>query len=229
MLNRNHAGEFIFHYIDDTDEVISAIKEICSYTKIGKQFAEGDYVDQNGADGYETIVRAAVKVANGPMISAGSLERALTLLIDSGELKPKKFTPAAQLSEPEEDTRPRDKNGKLLTAAQIKWSSFSRFANTASMEEVNRRKASDPEFRQFVAASLRGEMLPAEDGVEPAGQSKTKARVSAELIEFARKYTKEPIENLRPKGGFVKLEGEQISWNDFQNLLYKASAAGVIR
>jgi hypothetical protein len=239
-------GEFVFHY-SDTDEVVSSLKEIFNDTEIGQQYISGDYVTKDGTNGYDQIVQAAVKIAGGgPMLTIDILARALELLIDSGELRPKNAAKAKQLEEPEEDLRPRDRNGKLLTPAQIKWSEYRQFVESggqrfnqrtgqfeatgqpASTDEINRRKQSDPEFRQYVVSSLRNELLPAQDGVTPLGQSQNKTRVSADLVEFARKYRKEPVDNLRPRGGFVTLEGEQIPWSEFQNLMNKATAAGVI-
>jgi hypothetical protein len=229
MVRRNQAGEIIFHYSDDTDEVVSSLREIFSNTEIGQQYVTGDYVAKDGRDGYEEIVKAAVKVAGGPMISIGSLTHALTLLIDSGELRPKKSKSAPQLSEPEEDNRPRGRDGKLLTAAQIAWGEMAGFAETASADAIRQRKNVDGKFREFVATNLRREMQgEIGDAVVPAGQPTTKVRISKDLVEFARKYNREPISNLRPKGGFVTLEGEQIPWATFNDLLNKATAAGAI-
>jgi hypothetical protein len=221
-------GAIHFEYLD-TDEVVMALKEIFNDTEIGRQYIAGDYVAKDASDGYELIVQAAVRVAGGPMVSLPILKYALTLLIDSGELRPKKFTPAAQLVEPEVDNRPRSRDGKVLTPQQIQWSEFRLFAEQASMPEINLRKQSDPEFANFVRKNLQREMSQEiGDAVTPAGQPTAKARVSQELTDFARKYNKEPIANLRPKGGFVTLDGEQIPWSEFQNLMNKATAAGVL-
>jgi hypothetical protein len=77
---------------------------------------------------------------------------------------------------------------------------------------VTRRKQSDPSYAAYVRKALQAEMSQEIDGaVTPAGQPTTKVRVSQELTDFARKYNKEPIANLRPKGGFVTLDGEQKS------------------
>jgi neutral trehalase len=133
-------------------------------------------------------------------------------------------TQTKQLEEPEEDLRPRDRNGKLLSQAQISWGEMARFAESASIQQINERKNSDPQFRQFVETNLRREMLPAEDGIPQV----KKTRVSQEVADFAFKYNREPIANLRPKGGFVTLAGEQIPWSQFQSLMAKAMAAGAI-
>jgi hypothetical protein len=67
------------------------------------------------------------------------------------------------------------------------------------------------------------------DAVTPAGQvAGGKARASQELVHFAHKYTHEPTANLRPKGGYVTLAGETISWAVFNDLLNKATAARLL-
>ena len=85
-------------------------------------------------------------------------------------------------------------------------------------------------FADFVRHNLRLEMQSQEvgDGVIPAGASTTKAKASAELVRFAQNFVKEPSANLRPKGGYVTLAGEQIAWPTFNDLLSRASAANLI-
>ena len=171
-----------------------------------------------------------MQIAGGPAISSRHLVHALTLLIDSGELKPKNLVQTAQLEEPEEDTRPRDRNGKLLTPQQIAWGEMTRFAETATPDAIRQRRHTDQVFAEFVRTNLRREMQeqPVGDGVTPAGQLTTKARASQELVDFTSKYNREPIANLKPKGGFVTLGGEQMPWSTFNDLLNKATAARLL-
>jgi hypothetical protein len=229
MVRRNQAGEFIFHYADDTDEVISALKEIFNDTEIGQRYVTGDFVAKDGTDGYAEIVRAGVRVAGGPMLTIGILQHALTLLIDSGELKPKKFKPAAQLAEPEIDNRPRGRDGKILTDAQLKWQEYRTWSETASSSEVNLRKQSDSGYAAYVRKALQAEMSQEiGDRVIPAGEPTTKARVNQELTEFARKYNQEPSQNLKPRGGVVLLAGEQIQYPRFLELVNAATNARLL-
>jgi len=218
--------------VDDQDEVVSALKEIFTTNEAGKNYKQNFYMKATGDSDYEKLIKAAVQIAGGPMISAGNLAHAISLLIDSGELKPKNLTHAAQLEEPEEDLRPRDKNNKLLTPEQISWGEMSRFAATATSDAVRQRKNIDGKFREFIQTNLRREMQeqPVGDAVTPAGQptTKAKAKASKELVDFAHKYIHEPTANLRPKGGFVTLGGEPIPWSTFNDLLSRASAANLL-
>jgi hypothetical protein len=229
MITRDLEGQIRFHSVEDEGEVTSALKEIFNSTDVGRDYKTNYYTKQTGDDDYGKLIKAAIQIAGSEMVSINDLTRALILLIDSGEIRRKNFTQAAQLDEPEEDRRPRDRNGKLLTDAQIAWGEMARFAETASVDAIRQRKHVDGKFREFVATNLRREMdRPVGDSVAPAGQPTTKARLTQELIDFARKYSKEPIANLRPKAGFVTLEGQQISWATFNNLLNEATAAGAI-
>ena len=64
--------------------------------------------------------------------------------------------------------------------------------------------------------------------VQPLGQPTTKARASQEIVTFAQQFLVEPRYNLKPKNGMVTLAGKQMSWPTFNELLDKATAAGLI-
>jgi hypothetical protein len=229
MIGRNTEGDVTFT-IDDRDELVSSIKEILTTTEIGQTYNKLYYAKERGDDDAAKMVAAAQQIAGGPNISIRHLTRALELLIDSGELQPKNVAQSAQLEEPAEDLRPRDENGKLLTQAQLDWSEMTAFAQTATPDAIRQRRHTDSAFAEFVRTNLRREMQeePVGDAVTPLGQSTTKARASQDLVDFARKYTLEPTTNLRPKGGYVTLAGETISWAVFNDLFSKATAARLL-
>ena len=213
----------------DEQEVVSALKEIFNTTEIGKTYKKEFYVKDRGDDDFEKLVRAAIQIAGSDMISIGDLSHALTLLIDSGEIKPKNFTATQPLEEPVEDTRPRDRNGKLLTDAQIAWGEMARFAETASADAIRQRKNVDGKFREFVANNLRREMQgEIGDAVIPAGQPTAKTRANQTLVDFARKYNAEPSQNLKPRGGFILLAGEQVPYSQFLELVNAATNARLL-
>jgi hypothetical protein len=228
MIGRNADGEITFT-VDDREELVGALKEIFATTEIGKLYKTEYFTRESADEDAGKLVGAAMQIAGGPNISIQHLTKALELLIDSGKFKAKNLTQTEQLEEPAEDTRPR-KNGKLLTPQQIAWGEMARFAETATPDAIRQRRHTDSVFADFVRTNLRREMAATEvgDAVTPAGQPKTKARASQELVDFARKYNAEPIANLRPKGGFVRLEGEQLTWATFNDLLSRASAANLL-
>jgi len=98
------------------------------------------------------------------------------------------------------------------------------------MAEINRRKQTDPGFASFVVKNVQRELQQGVgDAVTPAGTSQLPRHdVNQSLAEFARKYHAEPIVNLKPKGGFVTLAGEQMTWANFQTLLNRATDAHLI-
>lgn len=228
MIGRNADGEITFT-VDDREEVVGALKEIFRTTDVGKLYLKEFYTKERGDEDAEKILGAAIQVAGGQNISSRNLEHALTLLIDSGELRVKNLTQAVPLEEPEEDTRPRGRDGKVLTDSQLKWQEYRTWSETASSSERKLRMQSDPGYGTFVRKAYQAEMnQPVGDAVTPAGQSATKAKASAELVRFAQNFLKEPSSNLRPKNGMVSLAGEQIAWPIFNDLLSRASAANLL-
>jgi hypothetical protein len=229
MISRNPDGDVAFT-IDERDELVSALKELLRSTEIGQLYTKEYFTKARADEDGDKIIAAAVQIAGGQLISSRHLEHALDLLITSGELKAKNLTQAVQLEEPEEDKRPRDKNGKLLTQAQLDWSEMTTFAQTATPDAIRQRKHVDGKFREFIQTNLRREMQeqPVGDAVVPAGQSVTKAKASQQLVDFAQKFLREPSSNLRPKNGMVTLAGEQITWPTFNDLLNKATAARLL-
>jgi len=230
MIGRNTETGDITFTIDDREEVVGALKEIFRTTEVGKLYLKEFYTKERGDEDAEKILGAAIQIAGSQNISTRHLQHALTLLLDSGEIQPRVAAQAEQLEEEPEDLRPRDRNGKLLTPQQIAWSEMTTFANTATPDAIRQRRHTDSVFAEFVRTNLRREMAETAigDAVVPAGQSVTKARSSQELVDFARKYTLEPTTNLRPKGGYVTLGGEQMSWSTFNDLLSRASAANLL-
>lgn len=227
-VRRDNQGEIIFT-TDEDKEIEGALKEIFNTTEVGQDYKKNYYIKARCDEDYDKLVAAAIQIAGGPFICGRHLQHALTLLIDSGEFKPKNFAPAAQLAEPEEDLRPRDRNGKLLSEAQIAWSSMRQFAETASMAEINRRKASDPEFANFVRKNLEREMAQEiGDRVIPAGEPEKKSKANAELIEFVQKYNRTPSDALKPRGGYVKLDGELLLHSTYLSLVERAAQARLL-
>jgi hypothetical protein len=229
MITRNSEGDVVFS-IDERDELVGALKEIITSTEIGKLYKTEYFVSKRGDEDAEKILAAAIRVAGGELVSAKDLARGLELLMDSGEIQPKNATQSAPLEEPEEDLRPRDKNGKLLTPEQIAWGEMSRFASTATPDAIRQRRHIDHVFAEFVRTNLRREMAETTvgDAVTPIGQPTTKARASQDLVDFVRKFHAEPSQNLKPRNNVVLLAGEQIPYPRFIELVNAASNAHLL-
>jgi hypothetical protein len=228
MISRTQDGEIVFHAIDDRDELKSAFKEMFS-TDIGKLYKK-EYFTPSAVEEHEVrLVAAAQQIAGGPRISSRHLVHALTLLVDSGELQPRVAVQTAQLAEPEEDLRPR-KNGKLLTPEQIAWGEMSRFATEATSDQIRQRKNTDHKFREFIQTNLRREMdQPVDGAVTPAGEPEKKLKASAELVDFVHKYNRTPSDALKPRGGYVHLDGQQpMPYSTFISLVERAAQARLL-
>jgi hypothetical protein len=230
MIGRNTETGDITFTIDDREELVSSFKEIFATTDVGRDYKTNYYTKDRADSDAARIVGAAQQIAGGSNISVRHLTRALELLISAGEIQPKNITQSTQLEEEPEDLRPRDRNGKLLTPQQIAWSEMTTFANTATPDAIRQRRHTDQVFAEFVRTNLRREMAETAvgDAVVPAGQSENKSRATQELVAFAHKFNHEPSANLRPKGGYVMLAGEQMPWSTFNDLLSKATAARLL-
>jgi hypothetical protein len=228
MIARNQDGQITFT-VDDRDEVISALKEVFRTTDVGKLYLKDFYTKERGDDHAEKILAAAIQISGSQNISVQHLTRAVELLLDSGEIQPRVAVQAAQLEEPEPDTRPKGRDGKPLSDSQLKWQEYRIWSETASSSERKLRTQSDPGYATYVRKAYQAEMDQEIGGaVTPLGQPTTKARASKELESFAQKFLVEPSSNLRPKNGMVSLAGEQISWPAFNELLSKATAARLL-
>src|SRR5438874_163115 len=228
MVTRDSQGALRFDVADE--EVLVAMDEVMSSTDIGQLYVEEYLTVESSSADIEKVKAAAVRIAGGPQISADDMARALSLLIENGQIRPKNFKVVTPVEAPEPDTTPRDKRtGKPLTEAQLAWGEMMRFATEASADAIRQRQHKDFRFVEFMQHHLRQEMraTPVADGVVPIGQSQGK-KATPELIAFAQKYTKEPSNNLRPRGGYVSLAGEQIGYQDFLRQVDAATAAGLI-
>lgn len=228
MIGRNEAGEFTFT-VDERTEVIDGLKEVFM-TPVGLEYKRSFYVPENGDADLEKILKAAQLVAGGPNITVGAMLRGLELVLDAGEIQPNDFAAAEpELVEPEEDTRPRDKNGKLLTAVQIAYAEHVEYANSHSAEECRRRARSDAEFGKFMRKQLSAEMSqPIGDAVTPAGEPEKKSRETLELRKFVTDFQNTPSDLLKPRGGYVTIGGQQMRWSDYRATLEKAAQAGLL-
>jgi hypothetical protein len=229
MLSRTSEGEIIFSAVDDRDELVSSLKEILATTEIGQLYKKEFYTKERADEDCAKMIAAAQQIAGGPMISSRHLQHALTLLIDSGEIQAKHLTQVTQLEEPEEDLRPRDRNGKLLTKEQLIWSEYRTWSETASSSERKLRTQSDAGYATFVRKAYQAEMAQEiGDAVNPVGQPTTKARANQDLVDFVRKFHAEPSQNLRPRNGVVLLAGQQIPYPQFIELVNAATNAHLL-
>ena len=240
---RNREGEFLLTFDSDT-EIKDAVLELLT-TETGRRYKKEFYDKERGGEDFAAAVGLAQKKTGREAISNNELRSAFQVLMTANVI-PRRSDEAnwQQLTAPPEpeDTRLRDRNGKILSESQLKWRVFRIYCEgdeeqgipAASMEDIQRRKREDPEFAVFVRknweqqlANSTKENVP--DAVVPANQrTKDGRKVSPELLSFAEAYVKEPIEHLRPKGGFVVLGSKQMSWTEFTTKQKAAAEAGLI-
>jgi hypothetical protein len=227
-------GEILFD-LQDSEEWIDVLKSVVKETEIGQEYRRDYYVRENSQDDADKLVEAVSLLFSREdgFATANQVAAALRALILSGKIQPKDKEEELPLGPPVEDTTPRDKNGKPLSSSQILWSEYRQWSESHSSNECKVRARSDEAYGSFYRKNLEREFAEEQvgDAVTPEGQAAPAnfQALTVELREFARKYAKEPSNNLRPKGGLVILDGQQMSWTHFQDLMNRATAAGAIR
>ena len=178
--------------LDDRREVVDALKELMNQHESGIEYKNLCYTKETGDEDFELIIDACHTLFPDGHVTTARMADALQLLMDSGRIQRKDFEPAVPLEEPKPDTTLRDKNGKPLSASQLKWSEFRQFADSASMEEINRRKRTDPEFATFVRKNMEREMQeqPVGDGVENLNANRVQQQSGApsDVRAYAARY-----------------------------------------
>jgi hypothetical protein len=229
VISRNQITQEIVFTVDERDEIVQSLKEIFGTTEVGRDYKKNFYSAESADADLEKILSAAVLVAGGPNISVSSMTRGLQLLMDSGEISPKNPATSSELQEPEEDLRPRDRNGKPLTESQIAWKAMAEWTNTHSMQEVNARKRTDPQYAAFVRKAYDSEVtheIP--DAVVPAGEPTNSVKQTEALRRFVELYNRTPISALKPINGMITLDGDTVPYAEFQRLIVRATNAGLI-
>jgi hypothetical protein len=205
------AGLGVRRWTPESEENKDAfVDDICA-TEIGKKFCSMFTAEQiipawNQVMAIHTD-RAAIY---GAEITTRTFERCLRDAIQSGLIQ----------APPPEAPKPRQ-----LSSSQLAWQECERFVygdkeagiEPASHWQIESRKASDPVFAKWI-----------EKNVVWPGREKPKVDTKdAALVEFAEKLKITPSDDLRPKGGEVKLAGKPMAYSVFKNLFERAISAGL--
>jgi hypothetical protein len=130
------------------------------------------------------------------------------------------------------DERPRDRNGRLMSPKAQKWAEFEKWVNDAqtSSRQVDVRRNSDPEFREFYSTMLRREISSTTvgDGVEDLNTTKapTKKSVPEEVQLWAQDYRTRSIAEIRRVMSPAMVGPKVAALN--QSMFDQATAAGLI-
>lgn len=121
----------------------------------------------------------------------------------------------------------RDKNGKPLSEAQIRWSEYRKFAESHSMKECRERSRTDAGFASFVEKNLQREMA---GGVGDEGQNlnarpQTTKQITPELQAWAIEYRNTPNQRVRQ---LCRADFNPAGYIAYIDNLNAAIAAGLI-
>lgn len=192
-MKRNSKMEILFN-LQDSEEFADALKSLLNETEIGKKYKAEYYTRESGNQHTDLILNAVdLLFPSNDGHTVRQLSVALHNLILAGQIQPKDKEVEEPLEEPIEDTRPRSKAGKLLTAEQLAWGEMTKFANESSMDAIRQRKYVDPKFREFVETNVRREFQeqPVGDAVTNLNANKPReshGAITEEERAFARKW-----------------------------------------
>jgi hypothetical protein len=181
-------------------------------TSIGKRFKkEFENTDEN----IQAVLDAVEKLFPGEPITESRFLKALELSMVAGDLVRKPAAPVVeQTPEPEV---PRDKRGRPLTAAQIKWGEYQKFLSESSSAQVTERRRTDVGFREFCQHNLREQMaqeidgaVVAQDDIRPKAP-RVDDKELTRLQKFAEDFNALPAAAARKK----MLAGFNPAWASF--------------
>ena len=174
------------------------------------------------------LVLYCQKVPGSPIICSemNTLIRKLIQIAYPGFVDPHAAPPASV------DERPRDRNGRLMSPKAQKWAEFEKWVNDAqtSSRQVDVRRNSDPEFREFYSTMLRREISSTTvgDGVEDLNTTKapTKKSVPEEVQLWSQDYRTRSIAEIRRVMSPAMVGPKVAALN--QSMFDQATAAGLI-
>jgi hypothetical protein len=183
-------------------------------------------------DNRATAVAVYIQRFGTPVIASELSELILKLI----SIQYSGFTdPNAKPAEPA-DLRPRDRNGRLMSPKAQKWAEFEKWVNDpqTSSRQVDVRRNSDPEFREFYSTMLRREIssTPVGDAVEnllePQAPSKKKITGvdEEELRLWCQQYRTLPMTEVRKI--MSPAQSGQVVADHNKKLLEAGIAAGLI-
>jgi hypothetical protein len=191
------------------------INEVCETPIGGKFCAMFDAESINPAWNQVLAIHEQRAKIYGTEITFHTFVQCLTDAINSGAI----------LTPPPPQPKPRE-----LSSSQKAWQEYRIFSETHDMAACRSRARIDSGFQNFMHKNYEREFAeqPVADAVVPAAVPTKKNKPTTGLVEFAEKYKVEPTENLRPRGGAVKLAGALIPYSTFQDLVDRAASAGLL-
>jgi hypothetical protein len=121
---------------------------------------------------------------------------------------------------------PNDDSIYMALFQRLASQAFLRLVERGVIEEIKLVEEFPPIAQQQYDTLVAEARAVSERKLSPAEH---KSAADADLKAFADQYSRERVDNLRPRGGFVTLAGQMVAWSDFQNKFNAAVVAGYIR
>jgi hypothetical protein len=204
-------------WVDDCKPAQDAFFEDLLATEEGKQYAEfrGPDTDEQLFAYYRFS-----RFYGNKEISVSSMTKALTDMMLSNSFERQVVV----------DDRPRDKNGKVLTEAQLAWREFGEWERTHSAEECRQRARKDAAFGVFLREKVEGEWAATQSSggaVVPTDRlpATQTGKVPQDVLDFVEKYHKLSVAQCRSLSNAASNPDGYKEWN---RLFEAARAAGKI-
>lgn len=228
-IRRNPSTGEIEFSIDDPAMLKDAFRE-ATQTAVGQEFMakyfdkarDAEYTDLWRRATIAYVYKVSIEDADSverPFVTTQQVYDALKLGMAAGIFRKLKTAPKLQEPAPVQDA-PR----RLSTEEE-----FTEWSDTHSSTECRQRAQKDAAYGAFYrgqfVAEINSTQVP--DAVIPAGDPRKNVNQTQTLRNFAAMVQKEPCENLKPRGGYITLNGEQVPYSDFRELVDRCANAGL--
>jgi hypothetical protein len=236
---RDAYGQPIYREDLTESEKDAEVRKSPEWEDFSNRFADSDAnanlltmadIDKLGTDSSVDERRGLLRniIRSGGIISLRTIKKADgQVLLNAGqyefEIRPAELEPA-----PEPEV-PRDKNGRPLSEAQIRWSEYRQFTETHSSQDCKNRAKADVGFASFLRTNLRREMT--EGGVGDAVENlnarpeEPKEKATPELLSWVAEYNRSSAEHVRKQ---KRADFNPLGYGKYNKNLEAAIAAGLI-
>jgi hypothetical protein len=213
--------------LTDPSSISDAVKELLQLP-IGQKYLAECYTEET-SDADLTKIIDNIRViypADQWDVTIAVMATTLKQLMLAGVIaKRQDLRPAAPISEPREAVT-------QLTPEETQEQEWTRWCNDPQtpMHAIKQKRMVDPAFAQFYNRQTRLRVTEeggVGDAVETVDAPVRNVKQTSKLLAFQDLVQKEPTENLKPKAGYVSVNGEKIRYSEFLELVDRCADAGL--
>jgi hypothetical protein len=213
------SGERVFIENADNSGFFDDVAETAAWKKYIQEFGA---TDENNSRLQEVV--AQLYPSGDPLTVSHFVDALNTgMAADEFSRKPVERQPVVE----DEEEVAHDRNGRLLTEPQRRWSEYKQFSETHSMKEVRERARVDAVFASFMTKNLEREMAGGvgDEVVNLNARPDQPKQISRELLAFAAEYNATPSNVIRK---LKRADFNPLGYEQFNKKLEAAIVAGLI-